>query len=136
MVVTTKIVPLDGNNEVDTALIVPVGKVTLLEGKLTVVAPCKYVPLLKSTMYELVPTSNPVIKKHPELYCGLEVLLKTNILPLSTALTVLVATGIETLNSLFNPRLIPARVLTAKVGAAVGVESAVEINNVPIGLIG
>lgn len=64
-------------------------------------------------------------------------LLRTKILPLSVELTVLVATGMETLNSLLNPKLIPALVPAAKVGvAAVGVESAVEINIVPTVLIG
>ena len=82
--------------------------------------------------YELVPVSKLVIRKHPEFDCGLAVLLKTSTLPLSVADTTLVPAGIETLSSVFRPRLIPALVPPANVGtAAVGVESAVEISKVP-----
>jgi hypothetical protein len=72
-----------------------------------------------------------VIKKHPEFDCGFRVLLSTNILPLSVADTVLVATGTETFNSKFNPKLMPALVPPANVGEPVGVESAVAISKVP-----
>ncbi len=134
---TTKIVPAEGNPVVEVTFIVPVGNVAFAE---TVVAPDKTVPLLKSTTYELVPVSKLVMKKQPELYVGLVVLLRTSILPTSAdpkVVRFLVALGMETLNSLPEPKFIPALVPAANVGvAAVGVESAVAINMVPVLLIG
>ena len=134
---TTKIVPDEGNPEVELTLIVVCGRVTFT---VTKVAPPKTVPLLKSTTYEFVAVSKPVIRKQPELYCGFVVLFTTMILPVSAdpkVVRFLVATGIEILNSLPDPKLIPALVPPANVGvAAVGVESAVEISMVPTAFIG